>query len=202
MIPRDPFEVRFSGSGGQGVILAGVLLAEAAMHDGLQVVHTQSYGPAARLGAARSEVVLSHREIAFPEVRRPDVLVCLSREAYVKYGTELADGGLRIVDQQVASETPTPAEGAVALPIVATARELGAGGVITANVVALGALVALSGVVSEPSLRQALRQRVKPELLDLNQRALEAGLRLGTAAAGRPPQIREGTRRAGAGSAG
>jgi len=180
VIPRDPFQVRLSGSGGQGVILAGVLLAEAGMHDGLQVVHTQSYGPAARLGAAKSEVVLSRHEIAFPEVGLPDAIVCLSRDAYAKYGSQLAPGGLRIVDQQVASDLSVPPDGAVVLPIVLTARQLGAGGVITANVVALGALVALSGAVSEDGVRRALRERVKPETLDLNERALEAGLRLGT----------------------
>jgi 2-oxoglutarate ferredoxin oxidoreductase subunit gamma len=180
VIPRDPYQVRLSGSGGQGVILAGVLLAEAGMHDGLQVVHTQSYGPAARLGAAKSEVVLSRREIAFPEVGLPAAVVCLSRDAYAKYGGQLAPGGLRIVDQQVVSELSVPPDGAVVLPIIATARQLEAGGVITANVVALGALVALSGAVSEAALRRALRDRVKPETLDVNQRALEAGLRLGT----------------------
>ncbi len=179
MIPRDPYQVRLSGSGGQGIILAGVLLAEAGMHDGLQVVHTQSYGPAARLGAAKSEVVLSRHEIAFPEVGLPDAVVCLSRDAYARYGTQLAPGGLRIVEQQVASELSVAPDGAIVLPIIVTARQLEAGGAIAANVVALGALVALSGAVSEEGLRRALGERVKPETLDLNQRALEAGLRLG-----------------------
>lgn len=183
MIPRDPFQVRLSGSGGQGVILAGVLLAEAGMHDGLQVVQTQSYGPAARLGAAKSEVVLSHHEIAFPEVGLPDAVVCLSRDAYGKYGSQLAEGGLRIVDQEVAWGLATAPDGAILLPITSTARQLEPGGGITANVVALGALVALSGAVSEDGVRRALRERVKPEMLDLNQRAFDAGLRLAAAVA-------------------
>jgi 2-oxoglutarate ferredoxin oxidoreductase subunit gamma len=183
VIPHDPFQVRLSGSGGQGVILAGVLLAEAGMHDGLQVVHTQSYGPAARLGAAKSEVVLSRHEIAFPEIGLPDAVVCLSRDAYVKYGSQLARDGLRIVDEQVASELPVAPDGAIVLPIIRTARELEAGGAITANVVALGAFVALSGAVSEDGLRRALRERVKPETFDVNQRAFDAGLRLGAAIA-------------------
>ncbi|HYL20952.1 MAG TPA: 2-oxoacid:acceptor oxidoreductase family protein [Gemmatimonadales bacterium] len=179
MIPHDPFQVRLSGSGGQGIILAGVLLAEAGMYDGLHVVHTQSYGPAARLGAAKSEVVLSRREIAFPEVRLPDVLVCLSRDAYERYGNALAPAGLRIVDEQAVSDLASAPEGAIVLPIVRTARELGASGAITANVVALGALLALSRAVSETRVRRALGERVKPETLDLNQRALAAGLALG-----------------------
>lgn len=78
MKPRDPIQVRFAGAGGQGVMLAGVLTAEAGMHDGLHVVSTQSYGPEARLGAAKSEVVLSRHEIVLPDVRVPDVVVCLS----------------------------------------------------------------------------------------------------------------------------
>ncbi len=186
MIPRDPFQVRLSGSGGQGVILAGVLLAEAGMHDGLQVVQTQSYGPAARLGAAKSEVVLSHHEIAFPEVGLPDVVVCLSRDAYGKYGSQLAEGGLRIVDVDVAAGLATAPVGAILLPITSTARQLEPAGAITANVVALGALVALSGAVSEAGVRRALRERVKPEMLDLNERAFDAGIRLaaGVAAVG------------------
>jgi 2-oxoglutarate ferredoxin oxidoreductase subunit gamma len=183
MIPRDPFQVRLSGSGGQGVILAGVLLAEAGMHDGLQVVQTQSYGPAARLGAARSEVVLSRHPIAFPEVGLPDAMVCLSRDAYGRYGSQLAEGGVRIVDREAVSDLPAVPVDAIVLPITATARELEPGGAITANVVALGALVALAGLVSAEGVRRALRERVKPEMLDLNERAFEAGLRLGAGAA-------------------
>lgn len=183
MIPRDPFQVRLSGSGGQGVILAGVLLAEAAMHDGLQVVQTQSYGPAARLGAAKSEVVLSRHPIAFPEVGLPDAMVCLSRDAYGRYGSQLAEGGVRIVDREAVSDLPAVPVDAIVLPITATARQLEPGGAIAANVVALGALVALAGLVSAEGVRRALRERVKPEMLDLNERAFEAGLRLGAGAA-------------------
>ena len=186
MIPRDPFQVRLSGSGGQGVILAGVLLAEAGMHDGLQVVQTQSYGPAARLGAAKSEVVLSRHPLAFPEVGLPDATVGLSQDAYGRYGNQWAEGGVRIVDREAVSDVSAVPVEAIVLPITATARELEPGGAITANVVALGALVALAGVVSAEGVRRALRERVKPEMLDLNERAFEAGLRLGTAAAAAP----------------
>jgi 2-oxoglutarate ferredoxin oxidoreductase subunit gamma len=198
MIPRDPFQVRLAGSGGQGVILAGVLLAEAGMHDGLEVVQTQTYGPAARLGAAKSEVVLSRHAIAFPEVGLPDAVVCLSRDAYRTYGSQLAEGGLRIVDQEVASGLATAPPDAVLLPITSTARQLQAGGAITANVVALGALVALSGAVSEDGVRRALGERMKPELRELNQRAFEAGLRLGAGMATSAPCNTERTVKGGA----
>ncbi len=179
MTRPDPIQVRFAGAGGQGVILAGVLLAEAGMHDGLHVVATQSYGPEARLGAAKTEVVLSRRPIVFPEVRVPDLIVCLSEDAYRKYARPLAPGGLRLVEESaVVAADPEREPGTVTAPFIATARALGSNGGVAANVVALGALVALSSVVSEASLRRALSQRVKPALRELNERALAAGLAL------------------------
>lgn len=178
MIPRDPYQVRLSGRGGQGLILAGLLLAEAGTGDGLHVVQTQSYGPEARLGASKSDVVLSRNEIAFPGVVAPDLLLCLSREAYLKYGARAAEGGIRIVEATVAREVEV--EGALLLPIVETARDIG--NVLVANVVALGALIALSDAVSETGLRDAIRVRVKPQFLEWNERALEAGMRLGAQA--------------------
>lgn len=174
----DPVQVRFAGTGGQGVMLAGVLVAEAGMHDGLRVVSTQSYGPEARLGAAKSEVVLSRQEIVLPEVRVPDVLVCLSSDAWRKHGRPLAAGGLRIVDERAIPPGEESTPDTVVLPILATARDLGPGGELSANVVALGAFVALTGAVSEASVRRALASRIKPALLDQNERAFAAGLAL------------------------
>jgi 2-oxoglutarate ferredoxin oxidoreductase subunit gamma len=175
----DPIQVRFAGAGGQGVMLAGVLIAEAGMHDGLHVVSTQSYGPEARLGAAKSEVVLSRHEIVLPDVRVPDVVVCLSVDAYRKHGRPLAAGGVRIVDERAIPPGEQPDPDTVTLPLVASARGLGPGGELTANVVALGAFVALTGVVTEASVRRALRDRIKPALLEQNERALAVGLALG-----------------------
>lgn len=172
---RDPLRVRLSGRGGQGVILVGTLLAEAGMYDGLHVVQTQSYGPEARLGAAKSEVVLSEKEIAFPEIATPDLLLCLSREAYRKYGGKIEPEGLMIIEQGVVQEVgPT---GGLPLALRQTARDVGLE--MAMNVVGLGALCALTGAVTEESLRRSLRDRVKPEFLDLNLRALDAGLELG-----------------------
>jgi 2-oxoglutarate ferredoxin oxidoreductase subunit gamma len=171
----DVLRVRLSGRGGQGLILAGLVLAEAGSREGLHVVQTQSYGPEARLGASKSDVILSREDIAFPGVTEPDVLLCLSRDAFSKYGATMAAGGLRLVDRQVAAEVPVG--DAMVLPLVDTAQSIG--DVIVTNVVALGALVALSGAVSQSSLRDALRGRVKPQLVELNERALAAGWELG-----------------------
>jgi 2-oxoglutarate ferredoxin oxidoreductase subunit gamma len=179
MTPGEAVQIRFAGAGGQGVMLAGVLLAEAGMLDGRHVVSTQSYGPEARLGAAKSEVVLSEHEIVLPEVRVPDIVVCLSAEAYRKHGQVLAAGGVRIVDERAVPEGEAPLPGTVVLPLLATARGLGPGGDLSTNVVALGALVAMTTVVSEGSLRRALGNRIKPKQLELNDRALAAGLALG-----------------------
>lgn len=174
-LPRDPYEVRFSGEGGQGVILAGVLLADAAGSEGRQVVHTQSYGPEARGGACKSEVILSSREIPFPEVEQPDAVICLSPEAMRLY-TGLRPGGIRLVEERACLGN-TPAAGDMVLPLVRTAAE--AGGELAVNVVALGALAGRTGLVSREALQAALRRRLKPDLWPLNQRALEAGLVLG-----------------------
>lgn len=182
----DVLRVRLSGRGGQGLILAGLVLAEAGSREGLHVVQTQSYGPEARLGASKSDVILSREDIAFPGVTEPDVLLCLSRDAFSKYGATAAAGGLRLVDRQVAAEVPVG--DAMVLPLVDTAQSIG--DVIVTNVVALGALVALSGAVSRSSLRDALRGRVKPQLVDLNERALAAGWELGEKAVALPATSR------------
>jgi 2-oxoglutarate ferredoxin oxidoreductase subunit beta len=174
-LPRDPYEVRFSGEGGQGLILAGVLLADAAGSEGLQVVHTQSYGPEARGGACKSEVVLSFQEIAFPEVQLPDAVICLSTEAMRKYTTH-HPGGLRIVEEGAVLGNARQ-EKDIVLPLTRAAIE--AGGELAVNAVALGALAGLTGIASPEALRAAIRRRMKPELVPLNEHALEAGLRLG-----------------------
>lgn len=179
---RETIGVRLSGRGGQGVMLAGLLLAQAGMHDGLHVVQTQSYGPEARLGAAKSDVVLSPHEIAFPEIVEPDLILCLSRDAYVTYGRRLAEGGRRVVDEPLTRELDVGDDDLV-LPLSRSAGEVG--DPLVANAVALGALVALRGLVSRGALRRAVRERVRPQFQELNLRALDVGLRLG-AEASRP----------------
>jgi len=175
MLKKDPYYVRLSGRGGQGILLASVILSEAAMNDGLNVVQTQSYGPQARLGASKGELVLSRQEISFPEVETPDLVVCLSRDAYVKYGEELSPEGIRLVDETVLLEETV--EDALILPIIQTAKE--AGDAIIANIVALGAVVELTKIVSKKSLKKAVQSRVKSAYLDLNLQALEQGYKLG-----------------------
>jgi 2-oxoglutarate ferredoxin oxidoreductase subunit gamma len=174
-MPDEAIGVRLAGRGGQGVMLAGFLLAEAAMTDGQKVVQTQSYGPEARLGAAKTDVILSAGEIDYPEVVEPDVFLCLSHDAYVAYSHALGPAAVSVVDQHAASGLD--AGDAIVLPLADTAQACGA--TLATNIVGLGALIAIAGLVSEQSLREALAARVAPDSLALNTKAFSAGLRLG-----------------------
>jgi 2-oxoglutarate ferredoxin oxidoreductase subunit gamma len=171
---KDPIEIRLSGSGGQGLVLAGVILAEAAALDGMNVVQTQSYGPEARLGASRSEVILSKGKIAYPQVSRPDVLLCLSQDACDRYLPQVNSDTVVILDStQVELKEPPKGPKIYQLPITKTAIDVGSK--VVANVVALGVMNALLKLVSPESLREAVRRRVPARFRELNERALAAG---------------------------
>jgi len=168
------YEVRLSGAGGQGIILSGIILADAAMRDGLHTVQTQSYGPEARGGASRAEVVVSEQEIDYPKVTRPDLVLVMSEEAYERYGRDVDEGTVVILDEGVG---PAEAGGNVhVLPLTELAKRE-TGRAIGANIVALGAMAAVTGVVSMDSLRAAVAARVPRGTEEPNLRALEAGYR-------------------------
>jgi 2-oxoglutarate ferredoxin oxidoreductase subunit gamma len=167
------YEVRLAGSGGQGLILAGIILAEAAgVYDGKFVCQTQSYGPEARGGASKAEVVISDAEIDYPKAIRPDVLLAMNQKSLDAFLADLKPGGLLLVDADLVSEFP--ASRAVALPFTGIARDLGRA--MAANIVALGALVQLTGAVTLKSLEAAVLARVPPGTEDLNRQALAAGV--------------------------
>ena len=155
------------------MILAGIILAEAAaIHDGRHALQSQSYGPEARGGASRSEVIISDEEIDFPEVILPDVLVALSQMAYDKYAADLAKDGLLIVDEEHVREAGD--SHAVRLPVGRIALEC-SGKAITANTVALGILVGLTGLVSRPALEKAVQAHAPKGTEAMNAKALQAG---------------------------
>ncbi|MDP3181915.1 MAG: 2-oxoacid:acceptor oxidoreductase family protein [Desulfobaccales bacterium] len=167
------YEIRLAGSGGQGLILAGIILAEAAgLYDGKFVCQTQSYGPAARGGASKAEVVISDEEIDYPKAIQPDVLLAMNQKSLDTYLSDLKPDGLLLVDATFVTEIP--ATGAVAIPFTRIARELGKE--MAANIVALGALATLSGAVTLKSLRTAVLARVPPGTAELNKKALAAGI--------------------------
>jgi 2-oxoglutarate ferredoxin oxidoreductase subunit gamma len=169
----DRTEVRLAGEGGQGMILAGIILAEAAtIYGGQNAVQSQSYGPEARGGASKSEVVISSGEIDHPEVLQPDVVVTLSQEAFRKFASSIRSGGLLIVDADKVDSTSAP--GAIRLPITKMAFET-TGRIITANTVALGVRVGMTGVVSREALEKAIIARAPRGTEEMNHKALEAG---------------------------
>jgi 2-oxoglutarate ferredoxin oxidoreductase subunit gamma len=167
------YEIRLAGSGGQGLILAGIILAEAAgVYDGKFVCQTQSYGPEARGGASKAEVVISDGEIDYPKAIRPDVLLALNQKSLEAFSSDLKPGGLLLVDADLVQEAP--ASGVLSLPFTRIARDLGRP--MAANIVALGALAQLTGAVSLESLTAAVLARVPKGTEDLNRQALAAGV--------------------------
>ena len=166
-------EIRLAGEGGQGMILAGIILAEAAaIYDGKQAAQTQSYGPEARGGASRSEVVISDGEIDHPEVLSPDVVLALSQEAYQKFAKTVNPNGLLIVDEDRV-QTLDDFKG-IKIPVARIAQET-TGKAITANTVALGVLVGLTNVVSRESIEKAVTARAPKGTEEMNRKALQAG---------------------------
>jgi 2-oxoglutarate ferredoxin oxidoreductase subunit gamma len=170
---RQRFEIRLAGEGGQGMILAGIVLAEAAaIFDGKNAIQTQSYGPEARGGASKAEVIIADREIDYPEVIQADVLVAMSQEACDKYAPNLSKDGFLIVDEDKVGRVTTAR--VVRLPITKIAQQT-TGKSITANVVALGALVGLTGIVSREAIEQAVAARAPKGTEAMNRAALAAG---------------------------
>jgi len=169
-------ELRLAGTGGQGVILASVILAEAAgVYDGRKVVQTQSYGPEARGGASRADVIIADEPILFPKARKLDVLVCLSQQAADRYFDDLKVRGTAIIDEFYVRECPR--SGAICLPLSETARQ-GLGRELFTNIVTLGALARVTRLVKPESLEKAVATRVPAASLDMNRRALALGWQL------------------------
>jgi 2-oxoglutarate ferredoxin oxidoreductase subunit gamma len=172
----DRYEIRLAGEGGQGMILAGVILAEAAVQDNLNAVQTQSYGPEARGGASRSEVVIAHGQIDYPKVMAPDLLLCMSQEACDKFYGTVKDSGCILVDS--ASVSRIPSHRGIAVPISKLAQEV-TGRRITASIVGLGMIAGLTHVVSLDALGAAVRERVPRGTEEMNLKALRAGFEEG-----------------------
>lgn len=165
-------EFRLSGSGGQGIILAGIILAEAATRAGYHVVQSQSYGPEARGGASRAEVIVSDQPIDYPKVTRPDVFLALTPQAYAKYCKNVAPDGIVILDDRLEVTDACPA-GALKFPILRTAHGLGRE--IVANMVSLGTLAALTKLIDNGLWEAAITRRVPRGTAELNILAFRSG---------------------------
>jgi 2-oxoglutarate ferredoxin oxidoreductase subunit gamma len=169
----------FSGSGGQGVITAAIILAEAAvLYDDLNAVQSQSYGAEARGGATRADVIISDSAIHYPKVIQPNVLICLTQEAYSKYYPIIRPGGLLISDSRnVEVERKVDAR-QKEMPIYQSVMD-NIGKPIVFNICMLGALVSLTALVRAESIMKVLEKRIPPDFLDLNRRAMDVGMDLG-----------------------
>ena len=174
---RDFLEVRFGGSGGQGVILMGVILAMAGTRDHRYVVQTQSYGPEARGGYSRSDVIISDRPIDYPELERASVLVTLSQEAANEYVRPTHPDGIFIYDSENVTEPPSFSGTSFGIPFTRLAVEE-TGQRQTANVLALGVVAGITGVVSVGSLRKAVMSMAPAGTEEANSKALDRGLAL------------------------
>ena len=165
-------EIRISGFGGQGVILAGFLLGKAfALYQDLEAVMTQSYGPEARGGASSSSIVVADQPIAYPFVQKADVLIALSQEGYKRYRGETKSEAVIIIDEGLV--TPKPGDEPLQIPATKLAEDLGRR--IVTNVIILGFFCAVSDVVTRKAMEESIRTSVKPKTLALNLEAFELG---------------------------
>ncbi len=172
----------FSGSGGQGVITAAIILAEAAvLHEGLNAVQSQSYGAEARGGATRSDVIIADTPIYYPKVLQPNVLVCLTQEAYNKFSGIIRPGGLLLTDSRYVKTQRKVDALQRELPMYRSVLET-IGKPIVFNICMLGALLSLTDLVRPESILKVLESRVPADFLEMNRKALELGMRLGESA--------------------
>jgi 2-oxoglutarate ferredoxin oxidoreductase subunit gamma len=168
------YEIRLGGSGGQGIILMGIILAEAiGIYNGKFVAQTQSYGPEARGGSSKSEVIVSSGEIDYPKAMKPDLLLVMNQKSCDEFYPDLKPEGILIVDSTFVTQVPTPK--AYRIPFTRIAREKFRREVV-ANIIALGALSQLTPIVSPKAIESAVLARVPKGTEKLNRDALKAGM--------------------------
>ncbi len=170
------YEFRLSGSGGQGLILAGKILAEAAaIYDGKNATQSQSYGPEARGGSSRSEVIISDEDIDYPKAVNIDFLLAFTQEACDKYINDVKKEGIVLIDSGYVMKCPSGHFKVYSLPITEIAeKEVGKS--LVANIVALGIIIELSRVVSKEAVESAILSRVPKGTEELNIKAFRAGI--------------------------
>lgn len=169
----------FSGSGGQGVITAAIILAESAViYEGMNATQSQSYGAAARGGATRSDIIISEQEIDFPIVSQPNVLVCLTQQAYTGFGPEIRPGGVLLTDSRFVETTRKVDARQMELPMYESVMDQ-IGKPIVFNICVLGALIGITDLVKPESVMKTIADRVPRDFVEMNQKALNIGIELG-----------------------
>lgn len=170
------YEIRLSGSGGQGLILAGKIIAEAAaIYDNKNATQSQSYGPEARGGSSRSEVIISDEDIDYPKAVNIDFLLALTQEACDKYSPDVKEGGIILVDSRFVNKCPEGKFKVYSVPITDIA-EKETGKTLVANIVALGMITEITGIVSKEAVESAILSRVPKGTEELNLKAFHAGI--------------------------
>ena len=171
---KERYEIRFSGYGGQGIITASIILAEAAgIYEGKNVTQTQNYGPESRGGVSKSDVVISNEEIDYPKAISLDALVAFNQDSFNAYKSDVKKDGVIIVDSHIVKFDNTESN-VIGIPFSTIARDK-VGKEITTNIVALGALVEKTKIVSRESIEKAILARVPKGTEDLNKQALQLG---------------------------
>lgn len=171
--------VVFSGSGGQGVITAAIILAEAAViHENKNATQSQSYSAAVRGGATRSDIIISDAEINFPGVNQPNILICLTQKAYTIYSSIIRPGGTLITDSRFVETTKKIDASQIELPLYEHVMEQ-VGKPIVFNTSVLGALLGITNIIRPESVMKVVKNRVPPAFVNMNNQAFEIGLKIG-----------------------
>lgn len=172
----------FSGSGGQGVITAAIILAKAAaLFEDKHAIQSQSYGAAARGGATRSDVIIDDNEIYFPKVIQPNILVSLTQESYNKFSPIIRPGGLLLVDSRYVDIEKKVDAKHISLPMYETVMD-NIGKPIVFNICMLGTLIGVTDLMSPESIMKVLETTIPGDFMDMNRKALDLGLKMGQAA--------------------
>jgi len=186
-------EIRVAGFGGQGVILSAILLGKAAsIYQGAYATMTQNFGPEARGGACSAQLVLSDSPILYPYITKPDILVVMSQEAYVRFGPELKDGGIMIIEQDLVRVSDLDINKEIqvyGIPATRIAEELGKRMVL--NSVMVGFFTAVTRLLNADAVRKAVADSVPPNFLELNVKAFERGFEYGVVALTAPASTRD-----------
>lgn len=169
----------FSGSGGQGVITAAIILAKAAaIFENKNAIQSQSYGAAARGGATRSDVIIDDSDIYFPKVIQPNILVSLTQESYTTFSPIIRPGGLLLVDSRYVTTEKKVDARHISLPMFDTVMSK-IGKPIVFNICMLGTLIGISNLIKPKSILKVLETTIPKEFMDMNKKALDIGLEMG-----------------------
>ena len=171
-------ELRFTGSGGQGVIMATIILAEAAYEDKLQAVQCQSYGPEARGGMCRAECIIDNKPIMYTKVINPNLLLALTQESLDKYAVSLQKDAAIIVDSEInVPDSVRQKYNVISIPIIRSAGEV-IKNPMSANIISVGAVNELLKIASKEAIEEAVLNHVPKGTEELNLKALNLGAEL------------------------